>query len=262
MLSRGIKVLLISVGFLLLLFSIDLQAQSKKGKDDKLESEIHLKNDWIIRGKILSETSEFVRIETRDGNVFVFQQDKIERIELVKKPREVRRSEGSYNRLCHLSEWGILTGKNVSRSDRNISFSMYNATGMWLNNQMQLSLGYGVDSYREVVIAPLVLDFRVDVLKKSSFTPYFFSNVGYGFAISNRSDDLDNNPLRVWDNFGGIRYNLGAGIKLRTSEGSDWMISVGYLYQKSRQEKDYWTGGFLEKTIQYRRLSIRTGLTF
>ena len=262
MLAKKYSLLLWVLCLVFLLNSLEVNGQAQKGRDVKLEQEIHLKNGWVIRGKILEETNEKVRVETREGNVFVFAKDKITSITYSKKPKKDRGEVAGYSQLFQLLEWGIMSGQNVSRTDRNIAFSLFNATGLRLGNNAQIGLGYGVDVYREVIIAPVALHFRADLLKKTVITPFYFGDLGYGFAVSDRSDSYDNDPLRIWNNKGGLRYNTGIGLKMRSGNGPSWVISIGYFYQKSKQEKQYWTGGLLEKTVQYRRLSLRTGITF
>ncbi len=262
MLRKSTSLFVWCLCLVIFLISSAVYGQSAKDKDDKLEQEIHLENGWIIRGKILEETNEKVRVETREGNVFVFTKDKITSISYKKRPKKSSEESGGYSPMHHLLTGGIMTGKNVSRTDRNVAFSFFSSSGLHLNANVQLGLGYGVDLYREVVIAPVAVDIRIDLLKKSVATPFIFGNLGYGLAISNRSDSFGNDPLQVWENKGGLRYNGGLGMKVRNGMGVNWVISVGYFYQKSMQEKQHWTGGKLEKTVQYRRLSINTGISF
>ncbi len=55
--------------FSILLFQLNCVLQAQSGK---MEDVIYLKNEWVIRGKIIFRNETGVKIQTGEGNIYYF----------------------------------------------------------------------------------------------------------------------------------------------------------------------------------------------
>src|SRR5664279_1135085 len=60
------------LGILLFVLNAELHAQS-----GKMEDVVYLKNEWVIRGKIIFRNETGVKIQTGEGNIYYFKTEEI-----------------------------------------------------------------------------------------------------------------------------------------------------------------------------------------
>jgi hypothetical protein len=231
---------IISLGILLLIIISHLSAQGGKTEDV-----VYLKNEWVIRGKIILQNQTGIKIQTGEGNIYFFKTEEI--VRLVK--------ENAWNNFvykdrgfAHFTELGpLIAGKTTQDGVTTAAFSFETINGYKFSQYAFLGLGIGADLYATQTILPVFGSIRGDLIKSGSVIPYYFGDLGYGFNITQSSTNLS-------DFTGGLHYALGIGMKIPFNRSAGFLLSVGYNYQ----ETSYLQLG-VNKNVVYNRLAIRAG---
>lgn len=225
-------------------------------KSGDLQDVVYLKNGSIIRGTLLSSNaSEFVKIETLGGNIFVFTQQEIKQItqEETVSVRPVRAPKK--NGYSNTTEFGFLVGQGTWNTEAAFNLSVIN--GYRLNQYVTVGVGMAFNAYyqADTYLFPMYADVRGDLLS-SWITPFYYANLGYGFRSF--GNNFENQQ-------GGILYGLGVGVKMRGDSGAAWIFSVGYQQQHTQStQPDWWWGGgggFVQKR-NFKRIALKTGFSF
>jgi hypothetical protein len=217
------------------------------GQVNRLDEVVYLKNGGIIRGAILEQVPDkYVKIQTQDGSIFVYQSGEIEKItretclgggkyyrarpHRIKEPRVAREhyrphyefiSEGGYffgvGNISPADASGNefdLFGQSGANSIKNMDagYSLRTVHGIALSNNFTVGLGIGADFYRNATFMPLTVDTRI-CIGKSSIRPYFDFGVGYSVPLDAPA--------------GGLTLIGGLGIKA----GSNWAFSFSLRTQ-------------------------------
>ena len=61
-------------------FFLSFIVSSTFAQSSKTEDVLYLKNHWVIRGKILEQNNNSIKIQSHEGNIFVFPDGDIEKI--------------------------------------------------------------------------------------------------------------------------------------------------------------------------------------
>jgi len=248
--------------FFTLLFSLTLLAQ--KGKHDV----VYLKNGSVVSGTIIIlEPDHFVKLKTRDQNVWVFemnQVDSIVRPVKVKTPTPIR--TGYYN----LTEVGVLAGN--SNNSEKAPFTLMNVNNWQFANGFAAGIGVGVHFFNETYM-PVVADFRY-FLRKHGPLPFVSLQTGYSIPIGGEYTQsyyyayTDVARPGIWPGptqtqqdasaRGGFLINPSVGIYSQINENFALTLSVGYSYLRHRYGKDE----TYKLDVDYNRLSLKIGLQF
>lgn len=222
--------------------SLLMQARAQESRDQDV---LYFKNGGITRGLILSNDGGQVRIQTTDGNIFVYASDQISRI-----AREPRIPTYHYQKkgFMNYTELGpLVAGKTSIEGVTTAAFSFQTVNGYRFNQFAQLGLGVGADLYATQTIIPVFGSFRGDLGRTGTVIPFYFADLGYGVNITQASSNGA-------DFKGGLLYAAGLGIKIPFNRSAGFLISLGYRYQKTA----YNSGGS-DKTLIYQRLAVRAG---
>jgi hypothetical protein len=211
----------------------------------KTEDVVYLKNESVVRGKILQKTDAIVKIQVSDGSIFVLAITEVEKITTEKR-------FGSYQYkakgFAHFTELGpLIAGKTTIEGVTTAAFSFQTINGYKFSKPAFLGLGIGADLYATQTIIPVFGSFRGDISIKGSVIPFYFADAGYGINITQNS----NNGI---DFKGGFTYALGLGAKIPFNKTAGFLISFGY-----RSQKTSFTQNNVNKEIQYNRLAVRAG---
>ena len=228
-----------------------------------LQDVVYLKNGSIIRGIIVEQVpNESIKVETRDGNIFVYKMDEIQKI--AKETSNYRMTAGNsrnyaesqFNKSCGylgLVEIGGGIGIGDWGADR-VSLTMINgyrvvpqfALGVGIGVEMfAYTSNYGVLDYSPEFGLPIFLHLRSDFVD-GKVSPYAAFNVGYNVSLSGGFfDGLMLEPTL------GVSFNVGSNNRM-TAGVSYAMNRVKYAYYGySYHYEDKATGSAIKLKIGF-----------
>ena len=174
---------------------------------------VYLKDGSIIHGTIIEQVpDQYVKIETKDGNVFVYQFDDIE--EIAQESNTATKKSG-YKGLLEFSSNVIIGNFGYNR----IKLSFIN--GYQVNEHFSFGIGTGINYYHyyEEIILPVFGDIRI-TLSKKAISPYLSIDVGYSFLAT---DDFMGEGMMV---------NPIIGLRMKCLNKSEMHIGFGYDRQR------------------------------
>lgn len=195
---------------------------------------LELHNGSQIKGKILETNEKQTKIETKDGSVWVFQDEEIAEISsYVPKVS----STGVYSR----ASLGILGGENFSPS-----FQLTN--GYSFNSHWDLGMTIGVESVFWDWYVPVLAQGRFNLFE-GHFTPFVDLAAGYMTPFSN------------WDfDKGGFTCGGAMGITKYVSNRVGVTTSIGYRYARMVELNPWWDD--FTTIRQLNRIELRLAITF
>jgi len=224
---------------------------------------IYLKNGSVIRGKILEQTSEQVKIETNCENIFVFETDQI--LEIKKETTSVKMNQndsfspkelkGFYN----YSTFGLMAGN--SEETKGFSFTFQTTGGYNFSQFLGVGLGVGLEELKTELV-PVFFHVQSHLLNKPN-TPFVDFQIGYSFPLSEtKSDDYSE-----YNYDGGLNLGFDFGICSYKSSHRAFSITAGYRYQLLKESRIYnyyyWGGSTLETTTyEFNKIVVRLGFMF
>jgi hypothetical protein len=183
---------------------------------------VYLKNGSIIRGLIVEQVpNKSIKLETVDGNIFVYTMDEIEKMtkDVAKKlSRGVSflsssdMKSGGYIGLVELG-YGIGVGDySMDRLKLNI------INGYQFNPYLAVGFGTGLRYFldAESCLIPLFTNVRANLLDYK-ISPYFSLDIGYSIGVG----DLD----------GGFLLSPTIGASFKISENNALNVGIGYEMQ-------------------------------
>jgi hypothetical protein len=180
---------------------------------------VYLKNGTVIRGDIIeTDPGKLIKIETDEGNVFVFLMSEIDSI--AKKPaykirtRPAVSNTGIAKGYYGAIEWGACGGFGITLQEYGPRLNIIN--GYRFNPWLAAGLGFGLRYYfnRDNIMLPFFADVRGYLLNKKK-TPYMSLGIGYAFDPAETAD-------------GGFMLNPMIGYSVKLKERTAWNIAVGY----------------------------------
>ena len=225
---------------------------------DNYEDFVYLKNGSVIHGLIIEQIpNQLIKIQTRDGNIFVYKIDEIEKMTReqnnAKKSnanfeiKDLKRSGFSNITEIYMSVGG--TGQNSALS------GIQTINGYQINSKLNVGVGIGIEqisqSSNAIGYIPLFADFRTYFLK-NKLTPFFSTGLGYSFVINKNYPHYPSVQLG-----GGLLINPSLGGKFFISKNTALNISLGYRYQQT-SFKEYNTMSIVSTNYYV----IKIGVTF
>lgn len=220
-----------------------------------LQDVVYLKNGSVIRGMIIEQVpGESLKIETRDGNIFVYKMD-----EISKMTRETGRPAASQwqgrrqsygfqaksRSYAGLLEAGY--GIGVSGYGGRFEFDVVN--GYQFNPYFYLGFGIGVNVWTngsDIVTLPFFAHLRANFMDRP-VSPFFALSAGYNLSATS-------------DVKGGFMVEPTLGVAFRTSDRTAVTLGVGYSGQRYKEEGYYY--GYYEETLWASAIRIKVGFTF
>ncbi|MFK7948395.1 MAG: hypothetical protein AB8G11_12465 [Saprospiraceae bacterium] len=241
---------LLTIG--LLAFCINAEAQY-------YEEVIYLTNGSVIRGDVIKQTKEEIKIQIAGGSILVYKMSEVDRItKEEKKEKEKRRTKDftvQDTGFYHAVSFGLLPGQGEFG---NFAFggSLHYVFGYQYKPIIGVGLGVGTDSYiyseiRNII--PVYLEAR-GYLKKQPFAPYYSVQAGYGFA-------LVNDTWNMTDASGGLMIHPKIGFRFPSRTNAAFTAEIGYLFQQASFTFDDWQGRY-QDDVNFRRISVRFGVLF
>ena len=198
-----------------------------------------LKNGSEIRGIVVEKTEETIKLKSKDGSIWVFEQENVVEI----KPfRPVAAESGFYN----IFSFGLFGGSDVSG---NLTI----VNGYRFNPHWSAGLGIGVEAFYDRNYAPIFLEGKYNLLKKGS-TP--FINIGFGYDLPFEYTKINKGGF-----FGqgliGIQHELGQHFGIITG--------IGFRYGQLQVQNWNWWGGIdgnIKTIYEINRFDFRFGFIF
>jgi len=227
----------------ILLFSIFINTINAQSAT--LEDVVYLKNQWVVRGKLIEQNSNSIKIQTHDGNIFVFPISDIDRIAKEKSWKNFNYKEHGFANFTELGP--LVAGKTTIEGVTTAAFSFQTVNGYKFSQSAMAGIGVGADLYATQTVLPIFASFRGDLSKTGSVIPFYFVDAGYGINITQ-------NSANGTDFRGGVMYAVGLGLKIPFNRSAGFLLGLGYRYQKTSY--DY---NSTSTEITYSRLAIRAG---
>lgn len=214
---------------------------------------VHLKNGGIIHGIIIEQIpNEKLKIQTRDGNVFVYTFDEIEKITKEvptrhQAPAGFHRSNSNWSlnpKYQGSVDVGYSLGVGFWKFDR-VEFST--SHGCLINPYIYVGAGVGVHYFYNVfdssaVSVPIFADFRGNFLQ-GELKPFVNFRIGYSVA------DTD-----------GLYLSPSVGVSFKRFD-----ISVGYSYQSTPivwGEWDETSAIYYKDSVNLGAITFKVGVRF
>lgn len=226
-------------------FFLTFIVSSARAQSSKTEDVLYLKTQWVIRGKILEQTNSSIKIQSHEGNIFVFPTGEIEKITQEKIWKNfVYKNRG----FANFTELGpLIAGKTTIDGVTTAAFSFQTVNGYKFCQYAMAGVGVGADLYATQTVLPVFASLRGDLSKTGSVIPFYFADGGYGINITQNSDN--GTAFK-----GGVMYAAGFGIKIPFNRSAGFLLSFGYHYQKTS-----YTYYNIATDVTYNRLAVRAG---
>jgi hypothetical protein len=243
-----------------------------------IEDVVYLKTGSIIRGKMLEQKNETVKVELLGGSVFVFQQNEIDSIkkENVAK-RDIKAIRKNYFRknrgYRNMTEFGIIYGTDLKRSNNepyyyyynnnedDFGLSLHTVNGYQLWPYLYVGGGVGIERFISLkqTFSPFYIRVASEFLKRR-VTPYVFCDVGYSHMWKQKSDEYVS-----YKNKGGLYVTAGGGMRIYTQSRASVILGLGY--KRNTSETKWWytqttDGTYYNIKRTYQRLVVNVGVTF
>ncbi len=230
--------------FISLLLSCILCRQSL-GQSIKKEDVVYLKNESVVRGRIIQNDETRIRIQTADGSIWSFSAAEISRISSEAPFNGFRYKSRGYANFTELGP--LVAGKTTIDGVTTAAFSFQSVNGYRFSQYFFTGAGVGVDLYATQTIIPLFVSIRGDLTTQGTILPFYFAEIGSGINITQNSSAGE-------DFKGGLLYAAGVGVKIPFNRSAGFLVSFGYRHQAT----SYRLNGD-DRNIIYNRLAIRAG---
>ena len=281
------KIKYILTVLLLVIFNLFSFAQEEK---EQFKDVVYLINGKKMKGHIIDyKIGESLKIKLKNGRIFTIKESIIKKVEFYRPGSATDYDYGDeygfYKKNAddetayEFKERGlvgnfslvIMPGKNNVQYSSG-SYRPYNVNGTGYNINIGLAyrfsrpfalgggmgistFGFGLEEY----FMPLYFDVS-SILKDRRISPFIKLKAGYGFIVSTANNVLKSN--------GGLYLNPVLGIKKSTRSAVDFIIGIGYTYQKA-----YFEHGFpgpygtvkppvYHHDITFNRININLGVYF
>jgi hypothetical protein len=224
---------------------------------------VYLKNGSVIRGKILINTADSLKIETICKNIFVFNPSEVQKIEVENK-NSYKNAENNYTFEFHKGFYfnfnmGLISGNSDIMSDP--GYSLKAVFGYELSNFAGFGMGTGIEKFN-IEMVPLFISYKSELLKREN-SPVFNFNIGYSFPMNIKKTV---NYLN-YNYSGGICVGFDIGVCSDRTQKRAFMVSLGYQYQRVIEESQiiYYYGysnPVETNTYDFNKLIVKIGFLF
>ena len=215
----------------LLVCLVALVSSTGFAQNSNLQDVIYLKNGSVIRGAIIEQVpGESLKIETRDGNVFVYQMDEISKMAR-ESNRQTASQRQSYGRSAGFqaksrSYAGLLeAGYGIGVNGYGSRFEFDVVNGYQFNPYFYLGFGIGVNVWTngsDIVTLPFFAHLRANFMDRP-VSPFFALSAGYNVSVTS-------------DVKGGFMVEPALGVAFRTSNRNAVTLGIGYSGQRYKED--------------------------
>lgn len=254
--------------FLLLCFAT-LISSAVFAQNADLQDVVHLKNGSIIRGTIIEQVpGESLKIETRDGNVFVYKMDEIDKMTREKsaasfgmRPKFEAKPKGYAGFVEAGYGIGVGGGSTIGRryTDR---FELDVVNGYQFNPYCFIGLGIGFNisaNGHNVISMPLFIQGRFNLMDRNT-SPFLALNLGYNIATDGKEKIDYNTHVR---SSGGLMFEPTFGVTVRVSNKAAMTFGVGFsLLQFKYNAEGYYADDYGNVSLMTKAVRLKIGVTF
>jgi len=242
---------------LILIFSFILIASNfSYAQQNDVEDVLYLKDGSILRGEVIEELSQTVRIKLIGGSELVIKTENI--IE--------RKEETKYvpQRHFHNKKKGIYSLSSLGLQydfEENLDLLLETSIGYQIDPRIAIGIGSNITSYNGNVFVPIFGEIRGEILAKKPVTPIYYGSLGWGLKLDRLKDYYEYEENDVY-----LAYGLG--VKIKSASSLNFIISVGQQIQKYnhfwfRPGNGWDTEDRTTKTeIRYSRIQFKFGIGF
>lgn len=213
-----------------------------------LQEVVYLKNGSIIRGIIIEQQpNKLIKIQTNDGNVFVYNIDEVDKI--TKEPYYNRNHKKNNSNFQYKETNGykgfLELGYTFGTGDYGEDELEINGTyGYQFNPYFFLGAGTGVHFYFDSskVALPIYADLRANFIK-SSITPFVGIKIGYS-------------PFDLQ----GFYLNPNAGVRFALDSKALKALNVSMGYSMQKVDIDWGYYGISRETVG--GVNLKVGIEF
>lgn len=235
----------VTVIILLICTSLFFQVNAQKTEDV-----LYLKNESIIRGEIIENNENKIKIKTNGGNIFAFSPAEVLSTSTEKiVPLSVQSNFGYVN----YTTCGVLIGS--TENQRETPFSIQMEHSLQINKHFSLGAITGLETLNEIV-APVGISGRFHFAHSSNSHIFLSANSGYSFSLEK---PVPFSYQTVKSSDGGYFANSEIGFVVKKSK-IGLIVALGYRYNTLKYVlEDPWMGDVKTK-IFYNRLGLRVGV--
>lgn len=235
-----------------------------------MQDVVYLKDGSVIRGVIIEQVpNESLKIETRDGNVFVYRMDEITKMTKEQapnyyygvRPRYEAKPSGYMGMVEAGYGIGVGGGSTIGMryTDRfeldvinGYQFSPYGFIG--------IGVGFNISTNGENVISiPLFLHGRVNLMDRN-FSPFIALSLGYNISTSPK-EKIDYNTYAKWS--GGVMVEPTLGMTIRVSNKAAVTFGVGFsILQFKGIPEGYYADDYMITSLNTKAIRLKVGATF
>lgn len=165
--------------------------------------------------------------------------------------------------LSSETEVGYLFNADKGENTRGLSIRQ---SVLWnLNNRFSFGVGLGYDQYDSQNLLPAYGLIKTNLIPNEKYSPYLSAQAGLGLSIT--ADESNDFLNETYTYGGGLYYQIGGGLTIRSRENISWLIGLAYINQTHTRERAYvepTTNGALTVNEEYvdNRIAIRVGFVF
>lgn len=249
---------------LLLLCVVSLFSSITLAQNTNLQDVIYLQNGSIIRGTIIEQIpGKSLKIETRDGNIFVYQMDEISKMTREQAWNRSRTRPNQFLSKSNGYEGFVEAGYGIGVSGYAGRFELDIVNGYRFNPYCFLGGGVGFNIFtngENFVTIPVFIQGRFNLLDRNT-SPFLTLNLGYN--ISTKRSEVYNRYYTTVTYRGGVLFEPALGVAFRVSNRASVTFGVGYslMQLQSKAESSYYEISEVEKELT-QAVRLKIGVTF
>lgn len=247
---------------------------------NNLEEVVYLKNGSIVRGTIIEQIpNQTLKIQTKDGSVFVYNYTQIEKITKEAPTKEtpsltnqnntviidnsnstvensysystsaIEKKEYLKKGFMGITEIGAIGRKQISSS---LAFTLHQLIGKRTSQHFSIGLDFGVEVNKSLLVVPVMLDTRIYFLNKR-ITPFLNLAPGYAFSRLSYYDYYRSNRYKnqYYQSYHSFITNFGIGVEYKINEKIGVTFSTGGRLSYFPKASTTFGNGFFKIGIEY-----------
>lgn len=213
---------------------------------------IYLNNGSVIKGKIVEQTNDKIKIETCCGSIFAFDMaDVLQTNQEEDKSQKTLKENGYIN----LTSMGVLIGTGSNEKEAPLSILMEHNYRM--NKYLAYGLLTGLETINETVL-PAAINVKGMLPLSRGGAAYIGCSGGYSISLENPPGSYG-----IKKSTGGFLFSSEIGFIAPAAGNGSFFMAIGYRYNRLNYEREDWySTDLVYRRYIYNRLSIRLGICF
>jgi len=233
---------------------LPLQTATAQQKENTMA---YLKSGSVLIGKVIESDPEKGITLQNDCGLWLIRPGELD--SLVLSPTPVNTQSPGRSFYNHTS-FALLFGEGQNGKEPYTSIT--SVSGIQWNERLFAGAGIGFD-HLEWSTFPLFAQLAY-VLFQGPVAPFVSAKIGYAFPLEKYDNANYYGPGKS-KTYGGIMLSPEAGVKIRLSNRSAFLCSLGYAYQEMsyNEVQNIWDSSYGKRVYTHiNRVSLRIGFTF